>query len=242
MRGAWSSDEIEFLKANYQGKTDRIIAEELGKSISSIRNKRDELKLRVDNEERWSPREGDRRYFRKFAGGNAQCRYCNVLLTNGNWRLNSDEGRQYICNTCLNANQRDRYARAGKYRDTGRQYRKKNRLKIAERKGKYNIKLKQDVLSHYSAELKCKRCRYTDIRALTIDHIDGNGWKHRRELGACNLYSWLKRNGYPTGFQVLCMNCQFIKRIENHECVGVLHKSKNKKHSVPDKCVQLKPF
>ena len=33
-----------------------------------------------------------------------------------------------------------------------------------------------------------------------------------------NLYNWLIKNNFPSGFQTLCMNCQFIKREENREC------------------------
>lgn len=64
----------------------------------------------------------------------------------------------------------------------------------------------------------CKRCGFDDIRALSIDHVNGGGNKHRRELGKSAtgswFYRWLVKNGFPEGFQVLCMNCQFIKRHE----------------------------
>jgi hypothetical protein len=71
-----------------------------------------------------------------------------------------------------------------------------------------------DVLKHYSPELKCQRCGFADIRALTIDHVHGGGNKHRKELGGSGrLYYWLKKNNYPEGYQVLCMNCQFIKEV-----------------------------
>lgn len=58
---------------------------------------------------------------------------------------------------------------------------------------------------------------------LTIDHIDGGGAKHRKELGSkpasCGLlsgvsmalYYWLRDNNYPPGFQVLCFNCNSAK-------------------------------
>ena len=46
---------------------------------------------------------------------------------------------------------------------------------------------------------------------LQIDHIDGGGTKHRREIGVGMLYKWLRRNNYPAGFQTLCANCNFAK-------------------------------
>lgn len=81
------------------------------------------------------------------------------------------------------------------------------------------LALKTEVIRHYSPSGTCQNegCNFSDIRALTIDHIDGGGNKHRRQLfpntprGAGNaIYRWLKNAGYPDGFRVLCMNCQFI--------------------------------
>ncbi len=61
---------------------------------------------------------------------------------------------------------------------------------------------------------KCNCCGETIKQFLSIDHINNDGAKHRKELtgdsrrgGGNNLYIWLKRNKYPAGFQVLCMNC-----------------------------------
>lgn len=77
--------------------------------------------------------------------------------------------------------------------------------------------LKIEVLTHYGyGILACVKCGFSDIRALTIDHINGGGWRHRRKLGLSGnmFYRWLKRTKYPTGYQTLCMNCQFIKSAE----------------------------
>lgn len=48
---------------------------------------------------------------------------------------------------------------------------------------------------------------------LTIDHIDGNGAEHRRTLkrGGITFYRWLINNGFPSGFQTLCYNCNCAK-------------------------------
>ena len=77
--------------------------------------------------------------------------------------------------------------------------------------------LKIEVLTHYgNGKLSCVRCGFEDIRALTIDHIKGGGWKHRRSLGLSGnmFYRWLQRNSYPKGYQTLCMNCQLIKLLK----------------------------
>lgn len=53
---------------------------------------------------------------------------------------------------------------------------------------------------------KCACCGETQYEFLSIDHVDGGGAKHRKEVGT-NIGLWLKRNGYPVGFRVLCHNC-----------------------------------
>lgn len=67
--------------------------------------------------------------------------------------------------------------------------------------------------------MRCKTCGFSDIRALTIDHIEGGGRKESLEVGGGGvvLYYSLRRRGYPAGYQVLCMNCQTIKKRENAE-------------------------
>ena len=82
--------------------------------------------------------------------------------------------------------------------------------------------LKEEVLTHYgNGKYACVQCGFNDIRALSIDHIKGNGNEHRIQnkcrQGGVTFYRWLRKNGYPPEYQTLCMNCQFIKRIENME-------------------------
>ena len=86
---------------------------------------------------------------------------------------------------------------------------------------RYALLRKKKVLTHYgNGILACVRCGFSDIRALSIDHIEGDGTQHRknRTQGGTNFYAWLVRNNYPSGFQTLCMNCNWIKRVENKEC------------------------
>lgn len=79
---------------------------------------------------------------------------------------------------------------------------------IIESRRKSRRKLKIDTLRAYGGEHpKCKCCGEDNIWFLTIDHINGGGYKHLKEIGLGNLYLWLKKNNYPTGFQVLCFNC-----------------------------------
>jgi len=85
------------------------------------------------------------------------------------------------------------------------------------------IKLK--VLTHYgNGKTACIRCGFDDLRALSLDHINGGGYQHRKQVGSgIHLYNWIIKNEFPEGFQTLCMNCQFIKRAVEKECTGAKH-------------------
>ncbi len=84
--------------------------------------------------------------------------------------------------------------------------------------------IKFEVLGHYSNSKApiCVRCGFDDIRALSLDHINDDGYLHRRKHKSAGwkLYRWLKLHGYPGGFQTLCMNCQWIKRLEKFPRTG----------------------
>lgn len=84
----------------------------------------------------------------------------------------------------------------------------------------YRLENKIKVLKAYSKDPTrpgCVICGFDDFRALQIDHIDGGGSKHYKELGGKDLYVWLRQQEYPHGFQVLCANCNWIKRFTNNE-------------------------
>lgn len=83
-----------------------------------------------------------------------------------------------------------------------------------------NRRLKVEVLTHYgNGKCACVRCGEQRISCLSIDHIDGRGNRHRGTAlrSSSAFYGWLKERGFPTGFQTLCMNDQFVKRFENNE-------------------------
>ncbi len=69
--------------------------------------------------------------------------------------------------------------------------------------------VKTEVMEHYGTICAC--CGESHLEFLNIDHINGGGNKHRKEIGrkkaGSSFYHWLKQNGYPEGFRVLCYNC-----------------------------------
>ena len=62
---------------------------------------------------------------------------------------------------------------------------------------------------------KCKRCGFSDWRALEIDHINGGGGKEWTNINRKTRYEMVTKN--PERYQVLCANCNTIKKIENGE-------------------------
>lgn len=77
-------------------------------------------------------------------------------------------------------------------------------------------RLRSRVIEAYGNQCAC--CGERRYEFLTIDHIDGSGAQHRRELGGSqHVYAWLRRNNYPQGFQVLCWNCNCAKHF-HHGC------------------------
>ncbi len=79
-----------------------------------------------------------------------------------------------------------------------------------ERNRAQNRALKLEVFAAYGgAQCACPGCSEKRDEFLTMDHIEGWRKHHEKRLGGVALYRWLKQNGFPEGFRVLCMNCNF---------------------------------
>jgi ribosomal protein S26 len=105
-------------------------------------------------------------------------------------------------------------------------------VKILEKSRLRRIRIKIEVMTHYgNGKCACVKCGFSDIIALTVDHVNGNGSNHRKEnkyVRGNHIYEWLKKNKFPLNYQTLCMNCQLIKRQENHEYTNKHIKEKPK--------------
>ena len=82
---------------------------------------------------------------------------------------------------------------------------------------------------------KCVRCGFKDPRALQIDHVKGNGAQERRELKKQEFYEKVLTDTKGE-YQLLCANCNLIKRIENHEDRG---KNKRPKPIIEERKVTI---
>ena len=63
----------------------------------------------------------------------------------------------------------------------------------------------------------CNHCGFTDVRALQIDHREGGGSAKRKHGGTAAINFDVPK--HPELYQLLCANCNWIKRVENKENV-----------------------
>src|SRR4029077_6437328 len=80
-------------------------------------------------------------------------------------------------------------------------------------------KVRLEVMAHYGG--KCACCGETYDPFLCIDHVNGGGNAHRRQnkiLSGFQTYFWLRKNGYPKEFRVLCWNCNAARAYFGKVC------------------------
>jgi hypothetical protein len=97
-------------------------------------------------------------------------------------------------------------------------WKEKNKRRHAEYNKQRNAEVKLEVLSHYgpNGHLQCSwpDCSVIDPDMLSLDHVNNDGAKDRKTRGTGGrLYSILRTNGLPDGFQTLCHNHQWKKEL-----------------------------
>lgn len=100
------------------------------------------------------------------------------------------------------------------------EWRAKNRERALAAQRKVNADRKRKVYEAYGGFI-CACCGETEEAFLSIDHVNNDGANHRRETNRRSLYKWLDKNGFPEGYQVLCMNCNFGKARNGGVCPHV---------------------
>ncbi len=129
-----------------------------------------------------------------------KCAKCKELLSLSEYHIDKqkkDELR-YECKRCCRSRMRSYYLiNNDKIKTKNRKYSKvksrKDRLRIIELYGG-----------------RCTCCEERRVEFLTLDHIDGKGNQHRKELGISHYLSRILSEGYqPDKYRILCMNCNW---------------------------------
>lgn len=103
-------------------------------------------------------------------------------------------------------------------------------MAVLSKQSVYNRRIRAALLVALGG--KCVSCGIVDARVLQVDHVAGDGYEDRRlmkQRGTAMYKTQLQRvlDGY-TGYQLLCANCNWIKRHERGEVKRVA------KHQKPE--------
>jgi hypothetical protein len=121
------------------------------------------------------------------------CEQCGAVV-----QLKPLAYRRRFCDSCNHTrNLKRANVQRIKHRDARIEYHKNRRLND-----------RNAVLTAYGGA-KCACCGETENAFLCIDHINGGGKQHAKEIGGAGsvMYRWLVKNNFPPGFRVLCFNC-----------------------------------
>lgn len=81
-----------------------------------------------------------------------------------------------------------------------------------------NKKYRDLVINHYSSGTpQCVCCGENIVQFLTIDHVNNDGAKHRKNIKT-DLCRWIVNNKFPSGFQLMCYNCNCGRAHNNNIC------------------------
>ena len=133
--------------------------------------------------------EFNRRRGRDFSLAEQRCSRCKIVKPNADFTVRGGSRKGELSIWCKDCT-----------KEHGRLYARKRLGEIRER-----------VLDKYGR--KCARCGFTDERALQIDHVHRN--KNKDRTGP-DFYLKVLRDK-KGDYQLLCANCNWIKRHENGE-------------------------
>ena len=129
------------------------------------------------------------------------------------------EAKRHVMGYCINC-----YSRVLKEKNP--QYKENQKLNTQRRYNKLGSKItnKNQVSNAKRWRLEaldklgniCLHCGYEDIRALHIDHVNGDG-KHERNIRKSLNRKIALELVDISRYQLLCANCNWIKKVENNE-------------------------
>ena len=107
-----------------------------------------------------------------------------------------------------------------KSRATQARYRENHRDEIRERNRVYHLKNRERMFVLLGG--KCCSCGFSDRRALQIDHVNGGGIKERANINTKDFHRHVIKEVKKGSkeYQLLCANCNWIKRHKKQEWGG----------------------
>lgn len=150
-----------------------------------------------------------------------KCLDCGIIFT----RPEKKTGKRIYCDICrhkrilvsrrkTSEKWRQEYPEEAKKRHRKQYEKLKNNpvrwIKLKEKNKQFIRDERKKAIKIYGG--KCKCCGETRYEFLAFDHINNDGYKHRKKLsGGGAFYRWLKKNNYPNSIQILCHNCNMAK-------------------------------
>lgn len=98
---------------------------------------------------------------------------------------------------------------------------KKQYAKTNIKNRKKNIAIREKVIDFYTNGLrKCMCCGYSGIQFLNVDHVNNDGYRHRKQLkgSSYKVYQDIINDGFPDKYQILCFNCNLAKNHNGGVC------------------------
>jgi hypothetical protein len=104
---------------------------------------------------------------------------------------------------------------------------KKNPEKVREAQKNFRHNLRKRVLEKLGAKCNNPACQWLnadgsrgciDARCLQVDHVLGGGTQENEALNSRNQFYYKVLEDSTGAYQLLCANCNWIKRHTNREC------------------------
>jgi hypothetical protein len=162
--------------------------------------------------------------YHRFTDTEKWCPICQLWKVHsffGKNKSNTPLGLSSICKECKNSLGKKRNRRRSVTEDPPQS------KSVRDRKRLYRQKLRKSVLSFLGNRCSNSECLVVnedgtrgcvDSRCLQIDHVNGDGSKERKQFHGHMASFYLKVLADTTGcYQLLCANCNWIKRSINKE-------------------------
>jgi len=136
-----------------------------------------------------------------------------ILKRNKVWRENNREKARLETKLWYEKNKERALEQRKKYYEEHKKYyRSKGRLLFFDARVK--------AMKYLNPSLNCEVCGIDDLRILTIDHKNNDGYRERKTKTNYQIYKSIIKLPFEEarkGYQVLCHNCNWIRRYNSED-------------------------